>query len=197
MRYLLCLAFLLLPVAAAPDEKPAEDPRRLKPGDAPTPYTADEIRKACPEGRTDVFRSEDVAGVKIKTMKFAKCDENGAEIETTVTKEDGSPLASKTTKATWKELQAHGSFPEKDATITEEKVEVPGGKFDCLLYTVVQKMAGAGTVTMRMYFPKDRAGPPVKVTSESDGKVVFTMTLVEHKAPAAEKPADDAKPAGN
>jgi len=197
MRHLLCLAFLLLPVAAAPDEKPAEDPRRLKPGDAPTPYTADEIRKACPEGRTDVFRIEAMAGVTIMTMKFGKCDENGAEIETTVAKEDGAALGSRTRTATWKELQEHGSFPEKETTITEETVEVPGGKFDCLLYTVVQKMEGAGTATVRMYFPKDRAGPPVKTTRESEGKVISSMTLLKHSAPAAEKPADDAKPAGN
>ena len=56
MRHILCFALLLLPAVAAPDEKPAEDPRRVRPGDAPTPYTADEIRKGCPEGRTNTFR---------------------------------------------------------------------------------------------------------------------------------------------
>jgi hypothetical protein len=197
MRPFLCLAFLLLPVAAAPDEKPAEDPRRLKPGDAPTPYTAEQIRKACPDGRTDVFRIEAMAGVTIMTMKFAKGDENGVEVETTIAKEDGTPVGNRTTKSAWKDLQAHGSFPEKDTTITEETVEVPGGKFDCLLYTVVQKMEGPGTVTVRMYFAKDRAGPPVKMTREAEGKVITSMALLKHTDPAAEKPADDTKPAGS
>jgi len=198
MRHLLCLSLLLLPAAAAPDEKPAEDPRRLKPGDAPTPYTADEIRKACPDGRTDVFRVEDFGPVKIKTQKYGAGDEKGTTVEVTITKEDGTPLGNKTMTATWKDLQAHASFPEKDTKITEETIEVPAGKFDCRLYTLVQKDTDGETTTTRAYFAKSLAGPPVKMTSETGGKAVFTMTLLEHKEPAAskeEKPGGE-KPAG-
>lgn len=179
MRHLLCLSLLLLPVAAAPDEKPAEDPRRLKPGDAPTPYTADEIRKACPEGRTDVFRVEDFGPVKLKTQKFGAGDEEGTTIEIAITKEDGTPLGSKTMTATWKELQSHASFPEKDTKITEETIEVPAGKFECWLYTVQKREGDAATI--RMYFAKKLPGPPVKMTSEELGKTVFTMVLLEHE----------------
>ena len=204
MRHLLCLSLLLLPVAAAPDEKPAEDPRRLKPGDAPTPYTADEIRKACPEGRTDVFRVEDFGPVKLKTQKFGAGDEEGTTIEIAITKEDGTPLGSKTMTATWKELQSHASFPEKDTKITEETIEVPAGKFECWLYTLAQKDEEGETITTRAFFAKKLPGPPVKMTTETGGKTIFAMTLLEHKDPATAEerkpdekaePSEDEKPA--
>ncbi|MFI5402348.1 MAG: hypothetical protein ACHQ1G_05375 [Planctomycetota bacterium] len=192
MRHLLCLALLLLPAAAAPDEKPAEDPRRLQPGHAPTPYTAEELRKACPEGRTDVIRMESKDAVTLITMTFLKCDEKGAEVERSSAKEDGTKLGSGKKTSTWKELQAHGSFPEEATKITEETIEVPAGKFECWLYTV-----NRGPTICRMYFAKKLPGPPVKMVMETEGKTDSTVTLVEHKEPAAkEKPAEGEKPAG-
>lgn len=174
MRGLLCLALLLLPVAA--DEKPAEDPRRMQPTHAPTPYTAEEIRKACPEGRTDVIRIESKDRVTLMTVIFLKCDEEGAEVERASVKEDGTKLGSGKKTSTWKELQAHASFPEAQTKITDETIEVPAGKFECWLYTV-NRPAGI----CRMYFAKKLRGPPVKMVMEIDGKVDSTMTLVEHK----------------
>jgi len=198
MRYLFCLSLLLLPVAAMPDDKPADDPHKMKPGDAPTPYTADEIRKACPEGRTDVFRMEG-KGPKMRTMTWTKCDEKGADVVTVIAKEDGTKVGGDTKTTTWKEMQAHGSFPESDTKITEETVEVPAGKFDCWLYTVTQKIANQ-TMTIRLYFAKTMAGPPVKITQEAAGTVLGSMTMIEHKVAAeGEKPAEakpPEKPAG-
>jgi len=192
MRNLLCLTLLLVPVAAAPDEKPAEDPRRMQPGHAPTPYTAEELRKACPEGRTDVFRVERKDGVVLLTNTFLKCDEKGTEVESATAKEDGTKLGGGKKTSTWKELQAHASSPEADTKITEETVEVPAGKFECWLYVVSQ-----GTSVRRMHFAKKLPGPPVKMVMETDGKTSLTMTLLEHKEPAAkEKPAEGEKPAG-
>jgi hypothetical protein len=46
-----------------------------------------------------------------------------------------------------------------------------------------------------MHFAKDRAGPPVKMTREAEGKVISSMALLKHGDP--EKPADDSKPAGS
>ncbi len=201
MRHLLCLSLLLLPVAAAPDEKPESDPRRVKPGDAPTPYTADEIRKACPAGLANVFRAESRGQVVLRTQKFLKCDEKGAEIEFVMSKEDGTEARSQTKFLTWKELQSHASFPEAETKITEETIEVPAGKFDCWLYAVTQNAAGK-QVKRSFHFAKNLPGPPVKMVVEVDGKVDSTMTLLEHKEPAAEgkpadeKPAEGEKPAG-
>jgi hypothetical protein len=187
MRQLLCLSLLLLPVAA--DDKPAEDPRVMKPGDAPTPFTADEIRKAFPVGRTDVFRIEGGDHVMTMTNRVLKSGEKEVEIErAAATDGKESPAAKKT--STWREMQAHGAFPKASTTITEETIEVPAGKFECLVYAV-----NRGPTKCTMYFAKKLPGPPVKMTMETQGKVDSTMVLVEHKEPAAEKPAEEEKPA--
>jgi hypothetical protein len=183
MRRLLCLS-LLLPLAAA-DDKPVEDPRRMQPDHAPTPYTADEIREACGEGRKDTYRIESGTEVKTRVATFVKCDAEGADMEATDTKADGT---STTTKGhgTWKQFQSHASFPEGATKITEETIEVPAGKFDCWLYTVARKQ-GDKAITTRMYFAKKLPGPPVKLVAEVDGKVATSMTLIEHKDPPAKK----------
>ena len=176
MSRTLLLALLVSPLLAAPEG--TDDSRRLGPDRAPTPYSAEEIKKACAEGRTDTFRIERGKETWKHTIKFTKCDAQGAEVESTNTTEDGKSTTSKD-RQLWTDFQAHGSFPEADTKITEETIEVPAGKFECLLYTV-QKRDG-DPATVRMYFAKKLAGPPVKYTSEQMGKVVFTMTLLEHK----------------
>jgi hypothetical protein len=199
MRHLICLSLLILPVAARPDDKPAEDPHKLQPDHAPTPYTADEIRAACPEGRVNVFRVEAKGQVQTLTFKFLKCDEKGAEIETSSVMEDGTPGGSNKRTSTWKELQAHGSYPEKDTKVTEETVEVPAGKFECKVYAVTQNTGGK-QVKRTMYFDKAVAGPPVKFVQEVDGQAVMTMALVELKQPEKkeeQKPADGETPKGS
>jgi hypothetical protein len=162
----------------------------MKPGHAPTPFTAEEIRNACPQGTAVVLRRESMDQVVTVTHTFAKCDEEGADVELTVTNEEGKELGKQTKRSSWKEMQEHASFPEPDTKITEETVEVPAGKFECLLYTVVQDTAGK-RIRKSMHFAKKLPGPPVKMVFEMDGKVQFTMTLVERKAAA---PKDEKKP---
>ncbi len=170
----LLLASLL--VAAPADEK------RLEPDHAPTPFTAAEIRTGCPEGRMAVYLLEAPGREAIKqTMRFLKCDEEGADLEVARAKKDGTAIGKPVTqRGTWKEFQAHGSFPEKATKVTEEAIETPAGKFDCWLYTVTEEEEGSKSV-QRLWFAKKLAGPPVKMTTEIDGKVVSTMTLQEDK----------------
>ncbi len=177
MRHLLCLSFLLPLATAAPDGN--ADARRLRPDHAPTPFTAEEIRKACPEGRTDTYRIERRSEKPWKyTVKFLKCDRDGADVESTNTLEDGKTKTTKDRQA-WVDFLTQASFPEIDTKITEETIEVPAGKFECWLYTVQKREGDAATV--RMYFAKKLPGPPIKMTSEELGKTVFSMTLLEHK----------------
>ncbi len=187
MRALPSLLLLLSAAAAAgPDEA-----NRMRPDHAPTPYTAEQIREACGEGRTDAFRLEK-AGEKpwTYTIKFLKGDREAAEVESLNTADDGTVVSRSKDRQMWVDFQTHASFPELDTKITEEAIEVPAGKFDCWLYTVQKRDAGA---TVRMWFAKKLPGPPVKMTTEEKGKVVFTMTLKEHKDGA--KPEEEKAPA--
>ncbi|MFI5402349.1 MAG: hypothetical protein ACHQ1G_05380 [Planctomycetota bacterium] len=177
MRRLFCLSLLLPLATAAPDEN--EEARRLRPDHAPVPFTADQIREACREGRTDTYRIELRNEKPSKhTAKFLKCDREGAEVEATNTLKDGTVTTTKERQA-WVDFQTQASFPAIDTKITEETIEVPAGKFECWLYTVQKKEGDPAVV--RLYFAKKLPGHPVKITSEEKGKAIFTMTLLEHK----------------
>ncbi|HEX5135633.1 MAG TPA: hypothetical protein VFY93_01550 [Planctomycetota bacterium] len=167
-----------------------DDPHRLRPDHAPTPFTADEIRDACGEGRTDSFRIErDGQKPLTHTMTFLKGDREGVDMEFTTKTEDGKVAEPVKRHQTWKDLQAHASFPEGDTKLSEEAVEVPAGKFECVLYTVHR--GGDDAPTLRLWFAKKLPGPPVKMTTEQTGKVVSSMTLLEHKDGA--KPEEEKK----
>jgi len=186
MKRTLALAIFAAAVLAedAPDEK------RLEKDHAPTPYTAAEIRSGCLEGRTSTYLME-VPGRDAfrQTLRFAKCDAEGADLEMSRTKTDGTPMGEPVkARETWKEFQSHGSFPEKDTKISEETITLPAGKFECVVYAVTVTQ-GEKTGIRRFHFAKKLPGPPVKVVVELDGKVVSTMTLVEHKDGTAPEPA--------
>jgi len=194
MRQLTLLLFLSV-AAASPEGN--TDAKRMRPDHAPTPYTAEEIRKACAEGRTDTFSVERGKDKWKHTMKFLKGDAETVEAEYTNTAEDGKTLRTWKDRQTWIDFQTHASFPEVDTKITEETIEVPAGKFECWLYTVQKREGDAATV--RMYFAKKLPGPPVKMTSEETGKTVFSMTLLEHKdggKKEEEKPPEKGKEPG-
>jgi hypothetical protein len=172
---------LLLTVAAA-DEQDTPAP---KPTHAPTPVSMEEIRKACPAGRTDTFRVERGGKVILATTRFVKCDEKTAELESVTADENGKELHRRTSSSTWAEIQAHAHFPAEATEITAETIEVPAGKFECALYVVTEPRG-----VRRLWFAKKLPGPPVKFVSEVDGKVVFSMTLTEHKSGKDEGPGE-------
>lgn len=143
-----------------------------KPGDAgmyPTPYTADQIRDATKPGRTYKLDIETAGSPKgQRVMTFTKVDAEGAELVT----DGGAPK-----RVTWEELRKHAEFPKPVVSTRQEKITVPAGTFDCVVY-VVQGDPGE---VRTFYFAKALPGAPVLFFTEKDGKRVMTSTLVEHK----------------
>lgn len=179
-------AILVCAGFAAADDAP--DPRRLKPDHAPTPYTAAQIRAGCPAGRASTYLVEapDRADFK-QIFRFVRCDEKGADLEVTRATTDGKAIGEPSVSyGTWKQYQSHGSYPEKATKISEAKVKLPAGEFDCWLYTVT-KTTGEKTTVTRVWFAKKLAGPPVKMTVSVAKKPVYTMSLVAHRIEKAEE----------
>ena len=58
------------------------DPHVLEPGHAPTPFTAEEIRRGCPPGRT-IRMLVEIEGVEpaYRVNRFVGCDEAGTTLE--------------------------------------------------------------------------------------------------------------------
>lgn len=71
--------------------------------------------------------------------------------------------------------ERHAEFPRFAVRISEAKVEVPAGSFDCLVYTVT---AAAEEVTFA--FAKTTPRPLVKMIIEKGGQVVRKQELVAY-----------------
>jgi hypothetical protein len=148
----------------------------VEPGHAPTPFTANEIRQGCPAGRTIRLLVESAVGETfIRTTRFVECDEQGAIQERTVFSADGKPLGPvQTGKSSWAELQAHASFPAERTAISEEFLDTPLGRLDCLRYTVTDE-----STVKTFWFATARPGMPVRFVSEVDGRVTNVVTMID------------------
>jgi hypothetical protein len=156
------------------------DPHVFAAGQAPTPFTADEIRDGCPAGRTIRLRVESVGETPFERVsRFVECDEWGAVLERSRFSLDGSPLAvPEVDRVTWRDLQAHASFPADRTTIDPERIDTAIGELDCLRFTVRD-----GATEDVFWFAKDLPGMPIRSISRVDGKVVTTVSVVDNTIP--------------
>ena len=151
------------------------DERVLAEGRAPTPFTAAEIRKGCPAGRTIRLLVEPTgADSYLRIHRFIDTDADSALQESSRLATDGSPLGDpETHRVTWLALQAHASFPEPHTTIERDRLDTAMGLLDCLRYTV---NTGDGIDTF--WFATALPGMPVKHTTSSGGRVTSTVTMI-------------------
>lgn len=156
------------------------DPHVLAPGQAPTPFTAAEIRARCAVGKTVRVRVEVGGEAPYDRMTtYVECDDSGATIERSALAPDGSMLGdADVDRVTWLDLQSHASFPADDTTIEPERIETPLGGLDCLRYTVRD-----GASEKVLWFAKDLPGMPVRFLTRTGGQVVMTVTVVESNVP--------------
>ena len=153
---------------------------RMQPDHAPTPFSADEIRAACPEGRWNLFEMQTTGKAKLWQLStFEHSDEHGADFQGVVVNEEGAEVGSPARDtATWHQLQAHASFPSALTEIRADTYRSDAGKFDCWLY-VVTEHTGDKEIVQRFWFARNLPGPPVRVEQREDGTVTFEMKLVQ------------------
>lgn len=148
-----------------------DDPHRLRPDHRPTPFTADEIRLGCPPGRT-VRSLVTRAGTDpyIRVTRFTTGDAAGADQESWQETPSGERLTEpEHARTTWRELQEHASMPADTTTIAEETIEIPAGRFDCLVYRRVD-----GDEVATFWFAKTAPGMPLAFESRVGGALVFS-----------------------
>ncbi len=176
------------PPASSPGTRwPTAEARTLREGHAPTPFTADQIRQGCPSGRTSTFFTESEAeGRGFLVIRFERADAEG--VTTTVEFLDEQRQrrrAPSMQRATWEQLQLHASFPLATTTVRDEVVEVPAGRFACLVYEDAQPSEGAD-VTTRYDFARSLPGMPIRVLKSSGGRVVSRQELVSDEPGAGD-----------
>lgn len=152
------------------------DPHVLAQGRAPTPFTADEIRAGCPEGRWIRFLVEtDGAPVAYRTNRFRDVASDGVTIESQRFTLAGEPVGPPdVARVTWLGLQGHASFAADAVSIESAAVVTPLGRLDALRYTVRD-----GTRVDTFWFAMDRPGMPVMFTTAEDGRTTLRVTMIE------------------
>jgi hypothetical protein len=178
LRGVLVLSALVAACGATPP--PPAEPAEPADANAPTPYTAEQIRGGCPLGR---WRTYAISGLAsgLERMTFVESGPDGAVVESVAVDENGTPTEAPTrSPATWEELRSHASFPASRTTIRDASVTVPAGTFACRLYEVQEPDDGAGPRTSRYWFATDvsLAGPPIRMEVVSGDEIMMGMVLV-------------------
>jgi hypothetical protein len=155
---------------------------RLQPDTHPTPFSAAEISRACAPGRSNTFLVERAGeSPYLSRWEFTAGDEQESVGVRWTETTDGTVIEPRTkSRATWRELQEHASYPTVTTAVTEEVAVVPAGRFACWVYTTEDD----GTTT-RAWFAKDLPGPPIMVRAEAGGSIVFSSTLMAVTDPRA------------
>jgi hypothetical protein len=156
------------------------DPHVLAPGQAPTPFTADEIRARCAVGKEVRVLVEAGGEAPVQRLtRYVECDDSGATVERSALAPDGSVLGDPDVdRVTWLDLQSHASFPVDDTTIEPDRIETPLGELDCLRYTVRD-----GASENVFWFAKDHPGMPIRFLTRVGGNVVMTVSVLESTVP--------------
>lgn len=157
-----------------------DDPHVLEPGHLPTPFTADEIRDASPEGRTLVVRTEPSgAPASTRSIRYTAPDDEGAtQVRATIGDDGGSGEPTRE-RVTWRELQAHASYPADRTTRERVRLEHPLGALDCLRYTMTD-----GDAVDAVWFDLSRPGMPVLLESRRGPDLVLRLTVVSDEVDA-------------
>lgn len=159
---------------------PSGDPHIVTAGHAPTPFTADEIRDGCPAGReVRVLVEEEDAAPYIQVTRFLGGDAALSQSEAVRCDETGKPLRDPVRReATWRDLQAHASFPEAATAIGREVMQTEVGEHNCLRYSVT-----SGEEATVFWFAVDLPGMPVRAVTRRNGRQVGAMTMVSNTMP--------------
>ena len=150
------------------------------PTNAPTPFTAEEIRAGCPDGRTITLLVEPAGGAPFRRVnRYRDGDAEGVTVERWTLGPDGERVGEvEATRSTWLELQAHASFPSAVTTVTRESVTLPFGVVEALRYRV-----GTGAEAATFWFAMAHPGMPVRYESPSAAGGLDRTTVVSDAMP--------------
>ena len=177
--FFLSLLMLIPMVLGGDTSRPlVPESNRMKTDHAPTPFSAEEIRKGCPDGRLTSYLIEIPGKPNSYSMtRFVEPNREQTGFENWTTNLQGKIIGKpKRIDAKWRDLQAHASYPEKFTSIALDKITIPAGSFECLRYSV--QMEGD---LKKLWFARALPGPPVKFEHYKNGSRVFSMILVKNE----------------
>ncbi len=141
---------------------------------AAPPFTAAQIRAACPDGHAvDIVTTRDGEVVDRRRTVYFHPDEWAVSMSVTALGADGEPVGdAMEARSTWHELRDHAVFPGDVTTVTRETIETPLGRLECARYDVA-----SGEVTLVFWFSGQFPGMPIRSATVSEGREVETTTV--------------------
>lgn len=152
------------------------DAHVLGPGLLPTPFTADEIRRATGGGRTIRIQVDNPDGTRtLRVNRFRETDADGATLERWTTGLTGIVEGEITrSRVTWTELQRHAAFPSERTVLSSETLDLPIGRVDCLRYDVRD---AADAAPDAYWFSVAHPGMPVRYETPQNGGIQRTTVV--------------------
>ncbi|MBN2383511.1 hypothetical protein JXQ70_11565 [bacterium] len=176
-----------------PQKSAPPELNRMQPDQLPTPFSAEQIRDFCKNGRKIMMLIE-VPGKApmLQVTDFANSTDEIASLTSYNMDLKGTLIGEKqTSQKSWKDLQAHAAFPAVLATVRSDMMQLSIGKYDCWFYTMTEEKDGKKEINS-LWFAKDLPGPPILYRKKIDGTIALTMSMVKT---GLEKPTAPAKPA--
>jgi hypothetical protein len=154
------------------------DPHVLGPGLLPTPFTAAEIRAASGSGKTIRILVELPDGERFERIhRFSDCDDEGATLERWRVAVDGGVDGEVSSRrVTWFELQQHAAFPADRTSRSNETLELPIGRVECVRYDT-RDDAWADAPVATFWFAHDYPGMPVRYEEATPAGVERTIVV--------------------
>lgn len=157
------------------------DPHLLGPGLLPTPFTADEIRTGCPDGRTIRLFVEPAEGEPFERVnRFVEADETGATLERWWVGPDGLVDGEvERERTSWLDLQRHAAFPADRTTSSRETLDLPVGTVECVRFDVRPEASVVdGAAVATFWFSLAHPGMPVRYEQPADSGGIDRTTMV-------------------
>ncbi|HWV47929.1 MAG TPA: hypothetical protein VN035_00610 [Microbacterium sp.] len=152
------------------------DAHLLGPGLLPTPFTADEIRRATGGGKTIRIRIDNPDGSRtLRVNRFRETDADGATLDRWTAGPTGIVEGEITSsRVTWLDLQRHAAFPSDRTVLSTETLDLPIGRVECLRYEV-RSTADAEPDTF--WFSVAHPGMPVQYETAVDSGIQRTTVI--------------------
>lgn len=156
------------------DDRAGDAQRRIRATHLPTPFSAEEIRAASPNGHTVDTVTEELGTVSARRRTtFLDNDASGATMRMVALDAAGHEVGDAVSRrAAWTDLQGHASFPADETTRVQEQVDTPLGLLDSLRYEVRR-----GEELMTFWFALEHPGMPILMAVARAGDLVSMTTV--------------------
>lgn len=142
----------------------------------PTPYTADQIRDAFPQGLQILMRVTTPAGTSFSKMVVQRWSPDEVTMSEQAVDEAGRPIGPQTVAtATWVELRDHASFSAETAIRRRAIQTTPLGSLEGWLYMVRE---GEESVS-EFFFADAFPGPPILFSQSQTGTAQLRAEMIE------------------